>query len=76
MEPEPTYPVVVSSTNLPPWSGRFPYQSVQDPFHVLLMFGLPVMPAEWDGYCRWLRLAEHRDGSDVLVKYRTSSKHE
>jgi hypothetical protein len=30
------------------------------------------MPAEWDGYCRWLRLAEHRDGSDVLVKFGTN----
>jgi Ulp1 family protease len=30
------------------------------------------MPAEWDGYCRWLRLAAHRDGSDVLVKFGTN----
>ena len=30
------------------------------------------MPAEWDGYRRWLRLAEHRDGSDVLVKFGTN----
>jgi hypothetical protein len=36
------------------------------------MFRLPVMPAEWDGYCRWLRLDEHRDGSDVLVKFGTN----
>jgi hypothetical protein len=72
MEPEPTYPVVVSSTNLPPWSGPFPYRSVQDPFHVLPMFRLPVMPAEWDEYRRWLRLAAHQDGSDVLVKFGTN----
>jgi Ulp1 family protease len=30
------------------------------------------MPAEWDGYRRWLRLAEHLDGSDVLVKFGTN----
>jgi hypothetical protein len=71
MKPEPTYPVVVSSTDLPPWSGPYPYRSVHDPFHVLPMFRLPVMPAEWDGYRQWLRLAEHRDGSDVLVKFGT-----
>ena len=72
MEPEPTYPDVVSSTNLPPWSGPSPYQSMQDPFHVLPMFRLPVMPAEWDEYHRWLRLAKHQDGSDVLVKFGTN----
>jgi hypothetical protein len=72
MEPEPTYPVLVSSTNLPPWSGPFPYRSMQDPFHVLPMFRLPVMPAQWDGYRQWLRLAEHRDGSNVLVKFGTN----
>jgi hypothetical protein len=30
------------------------------------------MPAEWDGYRLWLRLAEHQDGSDVLVKFGTN----
>jgi hypothetical protein len=50
MEQEPTYPVVVSSIDLPPWSGPPPYRSGQGPFHVLPMFRLQVLPGDWDGY--------------------------
>jgi hypothetical protein len=72
MEQEPVHPVVVSSTDLPPWSGPPPYRSVQDPFHVLPMFRLQVLPGDWDGYRWWLRLAARRDGSNVLVRFGTN----
>jgi hypothetical protein len=36
------------------------------------MFRLPLLPGDWDGYHRWLRLAARRDGSDVLVRFGTN----
>jgi hypothetical protein len=36
------------------------------------MFRLQVLPGDWDGYRRWLRLAAHRDGTDVLVRFGTN----
>ncbi len=72
MQQEPTYPVVVQATELPPWDGPSPYRSVQDPSDILPMFQLDVPPADWERYLQWLRMAEHRDGNDILVRFGTN----
>ncbi len=72
MQREPTYPVVVQATELPPWDGPSPYRSLQDPAVILPMFQLDVPPADWARYLQWLQIAEDRKGTDILVQFGTN----
>ena len=72
MQQEPTYPVVVQATELPPWDGPSPYRSLQDPSDILPMFQLDVPPADWERYRQWLHMAERREGNDILVRFGTN----
>ena len=72
MQQEPTYPVVVQATELPPWDGPSPYRSLQDPAVILPMFQLDVPPADWERYLQWLQIAEDRNGTDILVQFGTN----
>ena len=72
MQQEPTYPVVVQATELPPWDGPSPYRSLQDPAVILPMFQLDVPPADWARYLQWLQIAEDQNGTDMLVQFGTN----